>query len=690
MWYSRAMQDSAPIAPEARIRRRNVLVIGSGAAGLAAAVRLHALGVTDVAVYTEGLDAGTSINTGSDKQTYYKLSLDGAAGDSPAAMARDLAAGGAVHGDLALVEAALSPVAFSYLVALGVDFPRDRYGQHPGYRTDHDARARATSAGPYTSRDMCRALIAEARRRGVEFHEPRVAVALLTAPDAAASSGRRCAGAVFADPLTGAFEAVTSRATVFATGGPGGLYGRSVYPACQTGGIGLALLAGAEARNLAESQFGLASTAFRWNVSGSYMQAVPRLFSLDEAGVEREFLTERLGSPSAAADLLFLKGYQWPFSAGNARRSSLVDIFVHIETAQLGRRVFLDYRRNPAGLDLADLGAEARDYLERSGAADSSSPLARLLAMNPGAVQLYRDHGIDLASEPLEVAVSAQHSNGGLAGDLWWQSTNLPGLFPVGEVNGSHGIVRPGGSALNAGQVGAWRAAEHIAATRPPVKGERCRLEADETAPLTPAPTAALPTCAAGPLRACAEKACAEAALAALDADRARPAALRWREVRARIQARMDRAGAFLRRRDELARAAHEARAELRAVLDDGLGGLDAFDAAEALRNRSLAAAHLAYLESCRVQLDRSGSRGGSLAVDPSGERLSPLLPPEWAILPENPAARAETTVCAIALDGAFSFRFEPCRPVPTTDNWFETAWRDHREGTNHRASRNT
>ena len=642
------MQESASISSDPRIRRRDVLVIGSGAAGLAAAVRLHALGVADVAVYTEGLDAGTSINTGSDKQTYYKLSLDGAAGDSPAAMARDLAAGGAVHGDLALVEAALSPVAFSYLVALGVDFPRDLYGQHPGYRTDHDSRARATSAGPYTSRDMCRALIAEARRRGVEFHEAKVAVELLTELDAASPLGRRCVGAIFADPLTGALEAVLARATVFATGGPGGLYGRSVYPACHTGGIGLALLAGAEARNLAESQYGLASTAFRWNVSGSYMQVVPRLYSLDDEGVEREFLADRLGSPAAAADLLFLKGYQWPFSAGNARGSSLVDICVYIETVERGRRVFLDYRRNPAGLRLADLGEEARGYLSRSGADDPASPLARLLAMNPAAVELYRDHGIDLATEPLEIAVSAQHNNGGLAGDLWWESTNLPGLFTIGEVNGSHGIVRPGGSALNAGQVGAWRAAERIASTR------------------GPAPRGS----------------CAEEALAALDAALARPAALRWREVRVRIQERMDRAGAFLRRRAELDRAVDEARADVRAVLADGLGNLDAFDAAEALRNRALAFAHLAYLEACRVQLARSGSRGGSIAVDPAGERLSPLLPPEWAILPENTVARAETTVCSLAPDGAFTFRFEPCHPVPETDNWFEVVWREHRART--------
>ena len=47
----------------------NTIIIGSGAAGLAAAVRLNTLGVSDTAIFTEGLKMGTSINTGSDKQT---------------------------------------------------------------------------------------------------------------------------------------------------------------------------------------------------------------------------------------------------------------------------------------------------------------------------------------------------------------------------------------------------------------------------------------------------------------------------------------------------------------------------------------------------------------------------------------------------------------------------------------------
>ena len=55
----------------------HTLIVGTGAAGFNAADSLYNLGVTDIAILTEGVNMGTSRNTGSDKQTYYKLSLDG-------------------------------------------------------------------------------------------------------------------------------------------------------------------------------------------------------------------------------------------------------------------------------------------------------------------------------------------------------------------------------------------------------------------------------------------------------------------------------------------------------------------------------------------------------------------------------------------------------------------------------------
>ena len=63
------------------VKKIHTVVVGSGAAGLNGAHRLRQYGVKNVALVTEDMKAGTSRNTGSDKQTYYKLSLAGEQGD---------------------------------------------------------------------------------------------------------------------------------------------------------------------------------------------------------------------------------------------------------------------------------------------------------------------------------------------------------------------------------------------------------------------------------------------------------------------------------------------------------------------------------------------------------------------------------------------------------------------------------
>ena len=93
---------------QVELYRYNTVIVGSGAAALNCADRLYQFGQKQIAVVTEGMKMGTSRNTGSDKQTYYKLTMSGDAGDSVEQMARTLFEGGAVDGDLALTEAALS------------------------------------------------------------------------------------------------------------------------------------------------------------------------------------------------------------------------------------------------------------------------------------------------------------------------------------------------------------------------------------------------------------------------------------------------------------------------------------------------------------------------------------------------------------------------------------------------------
>ena len=633
-------------------RRVHTLVIGSGAAGLCAAVRLHALGVTDVLICSEGLRMGTSINTGSDKQTYYKLGMYGAEPDSPALMARDLFAGGAVHGDLALIEAAVSQQAFAHLASLGVPFPHDEFGQFIGYKTDHDPKRRATSCGPYTSRDMCLRLIDAVRSRGIPVLEDRVVFRLITANE---GEGKRCIGAALvnrkAENTSESIEFIRAENVVFAAGGPGGLYARSVYPAVHTGGIGVALEAGAAARNLPESQFGLASLKFRWNVSGSYMQVLPRFISTDaNGGDEREFLREYFDDVRALEDAVFLKGYQWPFAAVHVPGSSLVDLMVYVETELRGRRVWLDYRTDPVDLEIASLSQETREYLEKSGCT-GRTPLERLMQMNAPAVELYRTHGIDLAREPLEIAVCAQHNNGGLAANLWWESENIRHLFPVGEVNGSHGVIRPGGSALNAGQVGAFRAAEFIAARYADPDGS---FDAPFNA-------------AAQELE---EKVLEKAG---------RGTFFDWKEERKIMQARMSKSGAFLREKDALKTALQETRDQLARLQGDGLASNSAAELSERLRTRNLVFAAAVYLAAMLEQVEAGvGSRGGSVVLTPDGRPVHDKLP--FIIADKDRAFRASVQMVEAAPDGSTEIRRVPCRPIPETDGWFETVWKACRE----------
>ncbi len=451
------------------------VVAGSGAAGLNAAKRLYDFDYQDIIIVTEGMKKGTSRNTGSDKQTYYKLSLSGDNRDSVYDMARTYYEGGAMHGDLAKVEAALSVRSFFHLVEIGVPFPHTAQGEYVGYKTDHDPARRATSAGPLTSHYMTKNLEREVQSRKIPILDQHQLAGVLTYPNREQVLGLL---AINLDKLNSGEEhlvLINCREIVYATGGPAQIYKTSVYPESQTGASGLAFEAGARGQNLTESQYGLASTKFRWNLSGTYQQVIPRYVSTAQDGSqEEEFLQDYFSSPGKMMDAIFLKGYQWPFDPRKIENqgSSLIDLLVYREIVEKNRRVWLDYRKNPAWASDKDgelkfelLSEEAYNYLKNSQVL-GGTPITRLRKMNEPAYQLYKDNDIDLAREKLEIAVCAQHNNGGLLGDKWWQS-NLKNFFPVGEANGSHGVYRPGGSALNSGQVGSLRAAEFIANKNP-------------------------------------------------------------------------------------------------------------------------------------------------------------------------------------------------------------------------------
>ncbi|MFW5829168.1 MAG: oxidoreductase, partial [Planctomycetota bacterium] len=494
--------------------------------------------------------------------------------------------GGCMDADTAYCEAVGSIQAMAGLQYLGLPLPQDRFGAVLRYQTDHDETGRATSCGPRTSRLMVRVLAAEALRLGVRCLPKCEAVQLLTTPD-----GSAVAGVLAIDhgrhEDNGGFCLLLAPDVVLATGGPGELYRDSVYPRHCYGALGMALEAGLAVCNLTESQFGIGTRRqeFPWNLSGTYAQVMPRIWSEDAEGRSHEFLGGYYRSTRELAANTFRKGYQWPFHATRMLdfRSSLLDLAVH-EQVQQGRTVYMDFLRNPApGPDgaafrLDDLDTDVHAYLAANQALQEL-PIERLQRMNPLAIELYRMHGTDLTSDPLPFAVNNQHMNGGIAVDSWGMSS-LRGCYAVGEVAGTHGVTRPGGAALNAGQVGGLRCAEHIAAR--------------------PGPGAAIdPTALASQVRSAAD----------IRGQSGQEGALATRSVRTGIQARMSDHAGFICQVAELPAARDAARSLRRRIWQQGVHCRRPSQWAEAFRWRHLALLSEAVLDAL---VHYAGSGGGS------------------------------------------------------------------------------
>ncbi len=658
--------------------RYNTVIVGSGAAGMNCAVHLcefmEQKGVENpaerVAVVTAGVGLGASRMSGSDKQTYYKMGTSPEVADSAEDFAKSLTAAGCCHGDTALIEGIGSLREFYHLVQAGVPFPTNPMGSFVGYKTDHDPYERATSAGPKTSRFMSQCLQKQLERYAVKIHDKQEMAHLLTV---GSGQSKRIAGIVTVDKnsldeTNCAVNVFLASNIVLAAGGPGELFKTTVYPKGQLGIHGLAFKAGLLGANITESQFGLASIKFRWNVSGTYMQALPRLFSTDaEGNDEKEFLTDFFPSMSKMATNIFLKGYQWPFDPQRIEnlQSSLVDILVFNET-QKGRRVYMDFLRNPIGGDSMDkfdidaLEPEAKDYIQNAGALQET-PIERLAHMNPLAIEIYKENWIDLYTEPLEIAVCAQHNNGGLAVDKWWQS-NIEGTFVIGEMAGSHGVKRPGGSALNAGQTGGLRAAEYIVNVRgcdlPDYSNEQSEIDGQIGDVITGFE--------------------AGSGSSSLDP----------KEVLEQIRNRMTTSAGHIRELNDAKKALAEAVELYKSIKNNGFALKKAKAVIKAIQAEHLALTSVGFLKAVVELLEQgAGSRGSHLVLIDGGVEIHPdvinkATGDALRFKPENEELRK--FVLHVKYDESSSDLFAcsnvELRPMPTDHKAFEPAWQDYRE----------
>jgi succinate dehydrogenase / fumarate reductase flavoprotein subunit len=319
----------------------------------------------------------------------------------------------------------------------------------------------------------------------------------------------------------------------------------------------------------------------------------------------------------------------------------------------------MDFNRNPlsvpgdAEFDLDRLDPDVRAYLKNAEAL-LEKPLDRLRKMNPLSIELYKRYKYDLTCDPLEFAVNNQHMNGGLAVD-GWGATSLDGCYAVGEAAGTHGVTRPGGAALNAGQVLGTRCAEHAAARRNVWAAN--------------APEAGLID---------------EAVAGILDILKA-DSPLTLKSIRRDVQDRMsDRAGVLCNAAD-VKQALAAARALNESIRQQGIAYSSAPEALKALQWRQTALLSEAVLTALTFYIARGGgSRGARTICAPTGDRVPEsriAVLEDVRFVSERAEDRAEQI--HVWFDtGAFVCEARPIRRLSRDDKpFFERDWPDFLTG---------
>ncbi|MEE1942595.1 L-aspartate oxidase [Streptomyces sp. TRM 70361] len=452
----------------------DVVVVGSGVAGLTAALRCAAAGRRTVIVTKARLDAGST------RWAQGGIAAALGEGDTPEQHLDDTLVAGAGLCDEAAVRTLVTegPDAVRRLIGAGARFDTGASGEIALTREGgHHRRRIAHAGGDATGAEISRALVAAVREAGIETVENALVLDLL-------KDGRGHAAGVslhvMGEGRHDGVGAVHAPAVVLATGGMGQVFSATTNPAVSTGdGVALALRAGAEVSDLEFVQF----------------------------------------HPT----VLFL-------GAGSEGQQPLVSEAVRGEGAHLvdadGTRFMLG-RHELAELAPRDIVAKAimRRMRERDADCmylDARHFGARMWAERfPTILAACRAHGIDPVTEPVPVAPAAHYASGGVRTDLAGRTT-VPGLYACGEVacTGVHGANRLASNSLLEGLVFAERIAAGIARAPRRAAAPAAGAGAGRTVPLPP-PEARYAiqrtmTAGAGVLRSAGSLARADAELAAL------------------------------------------------------------------------------------------------------------------------------------------------------------------------------
>ncbi|PCG82539.1 L-aspartate oxidase [Streptomyces sp. WZ.A104] len=400
----------------------DVVVVGSGVAGLTAALRCAAAGLDTVVVTKARLDDGST------RWAQGGIAAALGEGDTPEQHLDDTLVAGAGLCDEEAVRTLVTegPDAVRRLITTGAHFDTTDSGEIALTREGgHHRRRIAHAGGDATGAEISRALVGAVREAALHTIENALVLDLLTDAEG------RTAGVslhVMGEGQHDGVGAVRAPSVVLATGGMGQVFSATTNPSVSTGdGVALALRAGAEVSDL------------------EFVQFHPTVLFL---GADSEGQQPLVSEAVRGEGAHLVDGDGVRFMAGQHELAELAprDIVAKAITR----------RMHEQGTEHMYL--DARHF----GAAMWEQRFPTILAA-------CRAHGIDPVTEPVPVAPAAHYASGGVRTDLRGRTT-VPGLYACGEVacTGVHGANRLASNSLLEGLVFAERIAADIAEARPP------------------------------------------------------------------------------------------------------------------------------------------------------------------------------------------------------------------------------
>lgn len=396
----------------------SVVIVGSGAAGLYAALK-----ISQQINLPEGVLLLTKSYLGNSNSLYAQGGIVGVLHQNPEDCVEkhveDTLTAGAGLSDRSTVEyiSEASDEVINDLIENGVDFDRNADGELTfTLEAAHSIRRILHAGGDATGRGITEALCREVRAdENIVVMENAVAAELLV------DSDQECKGVIVYNELTGEHEIVYTSALVLATGGLGQLYKYTTNPDGATGdGIDLAYNAGAIIQDM------------------EFVQFHPTALALSPESKDRFLISEAVRGEGAR--LINNHGMEFMSKYHDKRELAPRDIVTRAIYSEMNKEHKFNVFLNASMIDHMKLFKRFPTISKRCG-----------------------ECGIDISAKPIPVAPAAHYSMGGIKASVEGR-TSIRGLYAIGECasTGLHGANRLASNSLLECVVCAYELADYL------------------------------------------------------------------------------------------------------------------------------------------------------------------------------------------------------------------------------------